>query len=153
VSTVATSSHRRPPAVVTSSDINQSNQLKTCCEGYKPELRKYSHSSMIDHKIAIRAPQNFVYKLELDEPSSVFSFHPLRKMLRFVIITTILCAVNAQRVDWRCPTPPRHNPPVHLPDPDDCTRFMTCVGQSSHPTNCPPGQHWSVSANACDWPE
>jgi hypothetical protein len=71
--------------------------------------------------------------------------------LLVVIVSLIVLALPSSEQS-RCP-PGTPNPPLHLNDPNDCTRFFTCVNGNEVPTDCPPGQHWSSSSNACDWPE
>ena len=77
-------------------------------------------------------------------------------MLKFLALLSTVVLVNAQSgpgvPDKRCPsgTP---NPPLHLPDSSDCSKFFKCVNSLAVPFDCPKDQHWSVSADACDWIE
>uniref|UniRef100_A0A182FGY5 Uncharacterized protein n=1 Tax=Anopheles albimanus TaxID=7167 RepID=A0A182FGY5_ANOAL len=53
-------------------------------------------------------------------------------------------------VDNRCPT---FNPskPVLLPA-STCDRYLKCESGRACPMNCPPGLHFNVNTQICDWP-
>ncbi|KAL5292688.1 hypothetical protein ACFFRR_011459 [Megaselia abdita] len=42
--------------------------------------------------------------------------------------------------------------PVHLPYPNDCTKFYKCNGKIAHQMDCQPGLHWNNQAQYCDYP-
>ncbi|GLV44872.1 Mucin 68D [Carabus blaptoides fortunei] len=41
---------------------------------------------------------------------------------------------------------------VHLPDPEDCTKFYHCDNGKAVHKDCPANLHWSVTTNRCEWP-
>lgn len=43
--------------------------------------------------------------------------------------------------------------PVHLPHSSDCELYYICLSGIPHELSCPPGQHWSVENNWCDFPD
>jgi len=42
--------------------------------------------------------------------------------------------------------------PIHLPYPNDCTKFYKCSYGYAYPMNCPSGEHFGVEIDRCDWP-
>lgn len=42
--------------------------------------------------------------------------------------------------------------PTHLPDRYECTFFYKCAFGIPHRIECPPGQHWSIPLDRCEWP-
>mgnify|MGYP002655351449 CR=1 FL=1 len=54
-----------------------------------------------------------------------------------------------------CPkeNPPFPEEPIHLPHPTDCTQFFKCDWGVPRQLPCPPGQHFSIELDRCDWPE
>lgn len=79
-----------------------------------------------------------------------------KRMLKFVAFVTLLVLVSAQSgpgiEDDRCP-PGTPDPPKHLPNDSDCSKFFKCENSLAVPFDCPEGQHWSVKNDVCDWPE
>lgn len=51
-----------------------------------------------------------------------------------------------------CP-PGDPTPPVMLPFPGDCTRFIKCSWGIENEMRCPSGQEWDQTNQWCDWPE
>ncbi|XP_059471115.1 peritrophin-1-like [Neocloeon triangulifer] len=37
-------------------------------------------------------------------------------------------------------------------NPDDCTKFHTCVGKQLKEQSCPDGLHFNNATKVCDWP-
>ncbi|CRL00354.1 CLUMA_CG013627, isoform A, partial [Clunio marinus] len=86
---------------------------------------------------------------------SVSIFKKMIKYLVFLALCVTLVysqAIGPGVPDSRCP-PGTPFPPIHLPDANNCEIFHTCSGGLAFPQRCPPGQHWSVQHNWCDWPE
>lgn len=56
--------------------------------------------------------------------------------------------------DPRCPLVEVPFNPVHLPHAYDCTKFYRCNWGVPELMKCePPGTHWSIALNRCDWPQ
>lgn len=54
--------------------------------------------------------------------------------------------------DSRCPEvdPPLN--PIHLPHETSCEYFYKCSNRHIFLFPCPPGLHWSIQLDRCEWP-
>lgn len=55
--------------------------------------------------------------------------------------------------DIRCPKEDDEDSPVHLVHPKDCGKFYKCYNGRAYLIMCPPGQHWSVRFDRCEYPK
>ncbi|XP_053686188.1 mucin-2-like [Sabethes cyaneus] len=55
-------------------------------------------------------------------------------------------------IDARCPANDNPFNPLLLPHESDCTLFYKCDFGRRCPKSCPPGEHFSVALQRCDWP-
>ncbi|EAT41402.1 AAEL006953-PA [Aedes aegypti] len=51
-----------------------------------------------------------------------------------------------------CPTKVDPQVTVHLPHPNSCSKFLTCVGSNPVEQDCPAGLHWNNEQSFCDYP-
>uniref|UniRef100_A0A182N7G7 Chitin-binding type-2 domain-containing protein n=1 Tax=Anopheles dirus TaxID=7168 RepID=A0A182N7G7_9DIPT len=72
-------------------------------------------------------------------------------------VCVALCVVllaGTVRGDDRCPAEDDPQvPPVLLPHPSDCDKFLQCSHGHAVVNKCPPGLHWNDSLKWCDFPE
>jgi hypothetical protein len=54
--------------------------------------------------------------------------------------------------DPRCPAEDPPNVTVHLPHESDCGLFYKCGNGYRYLIPCPPGLHWSIIHDRCEWP-
>lgn len=76
-------------------------------------------------------------------------------MIKILLIFGLASIANAQNriLDSRCTGSTNPNSPIHLPHESDCSKFYKCEGPYAVEFPCPPGLHWRVEMNWCDWPE
>ncbi|XP_049297564.1 peritrophin-1-like [Anopheles funestus] len=70
-----------------------------------------------------------------------------------VPISAVLLLVGLVLADDRCP--PLDDPlapPVLLPHPTDCDKFLICSHGNAIVSKCPPGLHWHDGRKRCDYP-
>lgn len=51
--------------------------------------------------------------------------------------------------------PPANDPnsrALHLPHPNDCTKFCNCEWGNGEEASCPEGLHFNAELQICDWP-
>ncbi|XP_052860769.1 peritrophin-1-like [Anopheles cruzii] len=74
------------------------------------------------------------------------------KVSVFIGVCVVLFAPNAL-AEGRCP--PRDDPllpPVLLPHPTDCDKFVICSHGFEVTSKCPPGLEWNDRRKQCDYP-
>lgn len=42
---------------------------------------------------------------------------------------------------------------ILLPHPDDCSKFIVCVGSKEYDRDCPSGLYFDPNIQTCDWPQ
>lgn len=78
----------------------------------------------------------------------------LKKISFFLAIGIVAVASkDAPFVHPDCKASANPNQPIHLPYPNDCTKFYKCNGVYAHQMDCQPGLHWSQQNQLCDYPE
>uniref|UniRef100_A0A182QRX1 Chitin-binding type-2 domain-containing protein n=1 Tax=Anopheles farauti TaxID=69004 RepID=A0A182QRX1_9DIPT len=74
------------------------------------------------------------------------------KVTVFVTLCVAL-VMGIVRADDRCPqNDDPEEPPVLLPHPTDCDKFLHCSHGNAVVSKCPPGLHWNDSSKQCDYP-
>ncbi|XP_035904410.1 peritrophin-1-like [Anopheles stephensi] len=64
-----------------------------------------------------------------------------------------LLLVGLVLADDRCPPiDDPESPPVLLPHPTDCEKFLICSHGNAVVSKCPPGLHWNDGKKLCDYP-
>ncbi|KAG5669465.1 hypothetical protein PVAND_017352 [Polypedilum vanderplanki] len=75
----------------------------------------------------------------------------------FLILTSIISQIitieEEPVLDPRCPTVDDPHYTVHLPHETYCEYFYKCANGYRVLIPCPPGTHWSVEHDRCEWPE
>ena len=77
--------------------------------------------------------------------------------LKIFLIFAIFNQIHSQReedmgFDPRCPEVDPQ-PPIHLPHETECDRFYKCAHRHIWLIMCPPGLHWSIIHDRCEWPD
>ncbi|EAT38920.1 AAEL009226-PA [Aedes aegypti] len=70
--------------------------------------------------------------------------------LRYPVVFLLTLLPLKASTDSRCPANPSQT--VHLPNPTDCGKFLTCVWGNTVQQSCPAGLHWNARLQVCDWP-
>lgn len=69
-----------------------------------------------------------------------------------VQLLSLICLIaSCSASNFNCPEKFDPQNPTFFPHPD-CTKYFVCNWHSVVEQNCPPGLHWNVQANYCDWP-
>lgn len=75
----------------------------------------------------------------------------MKKLLAVFIFALFALGAGNSRAEWPCDDP--ETPPGYIfPDPDDCTRFIVCVGDLAYYGQCPPGTVFYPALQQCDFP-
>lgn len=82
-----------------------------------------------------------------------FSPKVIQKIALVVALATLSASANVAPVEHPdCPLNGNPASPVHLPYPNDCTKFYKCDGKFAYQMDCQPGLHWNNQAQWCDYP-
>lgn len=97
---------------------------------------------------------DFIYK-NVRQISFSVSVKSLTSSKMFVFILVVFFCVferTFEQTDPRCP-PNNDGLVVHLPHEYDCTKFYKCDWGVPVLFDCqPPGTHWSIASDRCEWP-
>uniref|UniRef100_A0A182K4C5 Chitin-binding type-2 domain-containing protein n=1 Tax=Anopheles christyi TaxID=43041 RepID=A0A182K4C5_9DIPT len=73
--------------------------------------------------------------------------------MKVVLSVVLLLVLGTVLADERCPAlDDPELPPVLLPHPTDCDKFLICSHGVPVVSKCPPGLHWNDAAKQCDYP-
>ncbi|XP_053673055.1 peritrophin-1-like [Anopheles nili] len=65
----------------------------------------------------------------------------------------LVVTADLSMADDRCPpVDDPLQPPVLLPYPSDCSKFLICSHGHAIVSKCPPGLHWNDAHKQCDYP-
>lgn len=77
----------------------------------------------------------------------------IEKLALVVVLGVLSASASVASIEHPdCPLNGNPSSPVHLPYPNDCTKFYKCNGKYAYEMDCQAGLHWNKQAQYCDYP-